>query len=427
MADRPDIGNISYKPSVNIAQAPKTVGPMLFFVTGWVSLAWEAGLLAALRGDVARGAWGSPAVIGLVHGFTLGFLTMTMIGVLTQWVPVVFDVPPIPLSRIYWVWAVYTTGVILFVTGFLWPFPIALALGGILVATAITVMTVFVGGQLRRSKRPGDSMRGALAVSLASLNLAWILGLGMALAWVGWWPWPHFLTWHLVTVLVGWVGLTLLAVQMKLVPMFAMGKMDRVYPAVPVVLAVLGIGVGWTWPWTGTVGREWSAILWGASGLTAVIQVLWVVRTGKSPSRDPVFWGVFVGWLEWLLAAYWVTDHPVWSVFLMLWGAFTFIAAYQSRILPFIVALAIARKLPGPPAKAFFMAQSLNPRRSLSILAGASLLGALAILDGLRYHRAEGFFIAAGVLGMMLIAHIGQLALGIRRGRRERRAVVPKA
>ncbi len=50
------------------------------------------------------------------------------------------------------------------------------------------------------------------------------------------------------------------------------------------------------------------------------------------------------------------------------WGMLTLLFRYQSRIFPFVAAVALARRLPGPTFKAFFMARAMDFQSSWVLL-----------------------------------------------------------
>jgi hypothetical protein len=110
----PDAAN--NKPTINIPHTPPAGGPLLYIGSAYGFLIAAAILLTVYRAQVARGDYGDPRVIMVVHFFTLGFLSMTAMGILTQWIPVVFDVPPLGVKRTAVQFGVYLAGVL----GFAW-------------------------------------------------------------------------------------------------------------------------------------------------------------------------------------------------------------------------------------------------------------------------------------------------------------------
>ena len=62
--------------------------PFRFFITAPIFILLCTGLIAYSGPDLWLGRW-QPPMLALVHGFTLGFLTMVMLGALLQLLPVI--------------------------------------------------------------------------------------------------------------------------------------------------------------------------------------------------------------------------------------------------------------------------------------------------------------------------------------------------
>ncbi len=385
-----------YKPTININQAPPLAGPALFLISAWISL-----MLAAERTITDPQQWrnarlGSDGTLITVHLVTLGFLTMTMFGILYQWIPVVFDRPPVPLKLIIIHWFLYSAGLGLFLLGFSSGRGTLLAAGASVLALSIVVFTSFMGKRLVQSSRKADALTFSLIIALAAINATWIFGLSMALGMAGITVYPNVLSEHLNTAWAGWIVMLVLAVQVKLLPMFSMARMDSLRPGLPIGLAAGGLIMQYV-----AAARPALELLpvlfWLAAGITVLWQLHMLWHHRQSPNRDGVFAGVILGWILWIGAAIALLLHPELSIFLVALGAITFIFSYQSRIIPFLIALFVGRRLPGPVFKTFFMAQRFNSPMLPVISAVWSLALSAAWIGGIQA-RNPGLLEWAGVL-----------------------------
>lgn len=407
-----------YKPSVNIEQAPKLWLPLSFVVLGWFSLLVDGLLLLANRVPIAQQAWSLTEVVLLIHVFTLGFLTMTMMGLLYQWVPVVFDVTPTPPGWGLLQGLVYVASLLTFLDGWFRGDLGEVVTGGVGLATAIVLFTILVASRLALSSRRADTVTFGVYAALGGLNATWILGLILALGLSGivttnptqWIPQ------HILTAAVAWVGTLVFSVQLKLGPMFTMASSDdqRGVP-VPLILAWLGLLL---W-WFGPRGSLLPSILFG----TAAVGAFWFLRLwqdrGKAPTPDRVLWTAQAGWLLWLAASMSIDWAPAVSGILFATGALVLILGYQSRILPFVIALVVARHLPGPPHKAFFLARALgSPWVPLSALLG-SLLTGLSLSVGVASRQSQWVELAGIVLVLTVLFHVGLMLRQVMTGRRQ--------
>lgn len=385
-----------YKPTINIAQAPPLAGPALFLISAWISLVVAATRILTNPQQWQTSHLGSSPTLVTVHLVTLGFFTMTMLGTLYQWVPVVFDRPPVPLKMIVFHWFLYTTGLILFLLGFSLHQGMLLATGASLLAVSLIMFSLLIAKRLIQSSRKTDMLSFSLTVALAALNATWIFGLSMALGMAKITAYPNVLSEHLNTAWAGWIVMLVLAVQIKLLPMFSMSRMDPLRPGLPVALAFSGLLVQYAV--SVLPGLEVVAVFfWAWASLSVLWQLhrLWHHR--QTPHRDGVFAGVVLGWLLWLGAVLSLLFQPELTVFLVGLGAMTFIFSYQSRIIPFLLALFVGRKLPGPVFKTFFMAQRFNSPVLPVITAIWSLVISVLWVIGIE-NQAPGVLAWAGAL-----------------------------
>lgn len=267
-------------------------------------------------------------------------------------------------------------GFILFETGWLSPKPGLQILGAGLLALAIIWFSAMAAERLWRSEKSRDTLFWGLQAAILALNATWVLGGVMAVTRD-----EGLLSYHIATALAGWVGCLVMVVQLKLVPMFAMAKLDRVKSAVPPILLIAGL-LSFYGLRSVPAGRELAPALWVAACLWALGHVGHAIRHRKTARLDPVL-AACLAWMGWTLAAIFVWAGM--GALAVVWGlgaAGLFIVGFQSLILPFMVALAVARRLPGPLFKPYFLAQSLWPRHDLLILALGWLAGLLGFTVG---------------------------------------------
>lgn len=415
----------AYRPSVNVAQAPHPLLVLPFLAAGWVSLVLAGLLSVRFAPLLAQRSFSALPVLGLVHLMTLGFLTTTILGTLQQWIPVVFDVPaldPKVSSRQALIWG---GGLVIFLLGWFVKDVGMVAAGGGIAALGLLLFTILASARMAKSARPRDTIFWTVSGALFALNLVWALGLGMALSWngaaIGLLP-PEVLALHLATALVAWMGLLVMGVELKLVPMFAMASLQNLRVGGPPTLALAGYLSFWFIPWSKDFSTL-AAAFWLAAALWALAQVGWSLRYGKAPRpKDRVFVPVVLAWLLWAAAA-WASPGPGWlAVLLALGGAGLFILGYQSRILPFVVALHIARRLPGPAAKAFFLARSLHTGWGPPAVTLSWLLAVAGFGLGIGQEKAS-YVAAAGTLVVATMAlHLLALAYGVGAGYRRHRS-----
>lgn len=417
--DNPTSNPERYKPSINITQAPNIVAPLLYLGTAYLFLIAGASILFVERVKFSRGAYGAPAVILTVHIFTLGFLSMTAFGILNQWIPVVFDVAALGVRRVVLQLGLFVLGILGFGVGFSYSWWPLVAISGSVLAITILWWSQGVMSQLRQSAKPHDAVYGGILTAVLGLNGVWILGLFMAASFLGWWPEYQVLRVHIATALGAWMGMLVLTVQQKLNPMFSMSKAKGVRFAWPMILVGAGVIVAWIALFTSDRLLSLAGVLWTMGAAVAIIQGVAVLRQGRAKSFDRVFVGVGAGWILLFGAALMsVTISPL-AVILAFWGFFTLILSYQGRILPFIVAVAVAKRLPGPVYKAFFMAQAMHPKNLPVMVGMGGLAGAFLMVWGRLGNRPDWIGASAGIGALLILFQVGSVLLAIREGRRQ--------
>lgn len=256
-------------PGLRYDQAPPFAVPLRFFLTAPLFLL-AAGLVVAVRGEELFASRFSPAALAATHLVTLGFMTMTMLGAMSQILPVLGGVPlPRPRLVAALVHAALTAGTAALASGFLWAAPGLVQAGVLLLGAGFTVFLAAVGIGLARTSNRAATWAG---LALAAAALAMTVGLGLELGAVR--GWGHAAAslaardLHPAWGLLGWTGLLVAVVGFHVVPMF---QMTPPYPALmqrwlaPAVFAMLATA---------------SAVRWGEDSPRASVWLFAAVAIG---------------------------------------------------------------------------------------------------------------------------------------------------
>jgi hypothetical protein len=326
--------------------------PLAFMLTGLVAAVLFA-LAAPVLIPLALIDPQDPHVLALVHVVTLGWVTMTVMGVLYQLVPVLLG------GRLPWPWlaraqfAGYVIGVTLLIGGFWFWRPPLLATGGSLVVTAVGVFIGHLVLTIRRAKRHGlvaAYLYAALTYLAATVTLGLLMALNFAFGF--WGPWGDLLLRpHLLIGISGWLTLTILGVSYRLVPMFAMVRRreDRGswmgFGLINIGLVLVALAVGLGGPeaaiWAGAVffmvglawfGRDYIRMLRARVGpppdatmrlpvvalcylvvavIGAVVQLIWPgIR-----SQEALIYLLLIGWVGQSIVGYFhkILPFVIWN------------------------------------------------------------------------------------------------------------------
>lgn len=207
---------------LSLEQAPPISLPFRFFLTAPL-FGVAAGVLLLILGPEALASRWSPATLALAHLFTLGFLAMVMCGAFLQVLPVLAGVPA-PSARLSGaaVHMLLTTGSAALAWAFLKEAPVFFVAALALLGSGFVVFLGAVGLALLRVKVADPTVKGLVA-AWAALWITQLLGLYLAGAMAGLWSpvqGPLLTDLHLGWGLMGWVGLLLVAVAYRVVPLF---------------------------------------------------------------------------------------------------------------------------------------------------------------------------------------------------------------
>ena len=216
--------------------------PFRFFLTApWFGML--AAMVLLFSGSELWTSHWNPALIGLTHLFTLGFMTMTMLGALFQLLPVLSgeQVPGgTPLA--FAVHLLMVAGVLCLSAGFVFREYFLLGIAVVLLAMALVGFTVAIGRKLVTNIAGGDSIH---ALRLAVVALLVTIGLGCYRALAYLYPLDSTLNLtmlHVSWALLGWVLILIMGISFQVIPMFQVtpdypSRLTRLVP--PVIFAGL--------------------------------------------------------------------------------------------------------------------------------------------------------------------------------------------
>ncbi|CAB1128181.1 conserved membrane protein of unknown function [Candidatus Hydrogenisulfobacillus filiaventi] len=334
----------------NTENAPPLVLPMLFMVTGLAGfLGGLADLLVSGR-DLLQFLFGAPAVLAAVHFFTLGFISMVMMGAMYQLVPVVMNTTVASVSLGYWHYAFYLVGVVLLITGLGVFAPVAMIVGGSSILIGAVLFLVNMARTMARARAwslSGVFLVASLTYLAATVSFGWLLAWNFFHPWLGTGAHTPMLLTHLSLGLAGWFSLTLMGVSYKLLPMFILspGRAPAGRWVFGLLNAALLAVVAGTW-----VAPRTSLGVAGLLGLMGSIAYLVDVGVMVAERRrrqlDPAVRTALAGpvalALWWLLLA-WALLVPSpgrWAaVFFLLFNGWLGLSltGYLQKIVPFLV------------------------------------------------------------------------------------------
>jgi hypothetical protein len=211
--------------------------PFRFFLTApWFGIL--AAMLLLYSGPELWTSHWNPVLIGLAHLFTLGFMTMTMLGALFQLLPVLSG-ERIPGDRpvAFAVHLLMVAGVSCLSAGFVLREYFLLTVAVVLLVMALVGFIVAIGSKLVTNIAGGDSIH---AIRLAVTALMVTLGLGFYRALGYSYPLESTLNLtmlHVCWALLGWVLILIMGVSFQVIPMFQVtpdypSRLTRVIPPV---------------------------------------------------------------------------------------------------------------------------------------------------------------------------------------------------
>jgi hypothetical protein len=288
---------------LQLEQAPPISVPFRFFLSAPIFLVLAAAVLL-WRGPEVLESRLSPAALAVTHLFTLGFMSMAMMGAIMQLLPVLVGAP-IPRPRT--IATISHTGLgfgtLSLAAGFLFGTPWLLKAGTVALGIAFAVFIAAVAISLWRTRVKNSTMRviwlavlSLVATSAFGVTLASSLGWGIALPNVS----IRYL--HPAWGLFGWAGLLAIGVAYQVVPMF---QMTPRYPKLMVkylvatVFLVLALWSAALWIGNGTWGPWASACALALAAAYVVFAAMTIVLQQRRRRRQPdvtlSFWKIGMG------------------------------------------------------------------------------------------------------------------------------------
>lgn len=219
-------------------------------------IAQAGGALILIRsaGDLAEGRFYGPWQLAGAHMLGLAFLSVAILGALLQLVPVVLRRQLATPASAIAVGVMFAGGSWAMAAGFLLERELAVATGGTLVVVAGGAMVALLGRALVGAARAGSLGAPGMALIAATGWFALVLAVGGLMAANFVYPFlsvdrVDLIAAHGAIAMLGWIGGTILAVSLKLAPMFALGhgRRPRLGPAAIVVwhagVAPLALGL----------------------------------------------------------------------------------------------------------------------------------------------------------------------------------------
>ena len=206
---------------LRLDQAPPLDIPLRFFLTAPL-FGMATGVALAVRGGVLLAHPLAPETLALVHGVTLGWVTMVMVGALYQILPVLVGaaVPSISVAR--WVHAGLTGGTVALAaglaTGSPWALGAAVPMLGLALGSAIVQFSIAVW----RARNVAAAAWG-IRLALGGLAIAAAAGSLFAMRQAAGNPLSDRTAWiavHAYWGLAGWIGMLVIGVGSALLPMF---------------------------------------------------------------------------------------------------------------------------------------------------------------------------------------------------------------
>jgi len=262
----------------------------LHFATGL--LCWCAGGLGLvlLSPTLAAGTFLAPAVLGLTHLFTLGWIGMAIVGTLYQLFPAFLGVSARSLPVAWLTYGTLIGGTLLLATGLYTGIPGVLLAGWTVLLVAVFAQAWNLLPARRRSAR--NRLSGwYFSLSHMGLGLALLLVLGRIGSDFGWWTAPRLglLAGHVQLATLGFATLAVVGAGSRMIPMFLGAAPDHERPLewlwrialVGLLLFVGGSGFGvGLLTYSGMLGMALAVVIF-------LTQALGWFRRRAQPGLDP--------------------------------------------------------------------------------------------------------------------------------------------
>jgi hypothetical protein len=402
--------------------------PLRYFLSAPLFAALAAALLW-WSGEAAWSTRWAPQTLALTHLFTLGCLTMCMVGALLQLLPVVSGAAlPRVAALGAWVHALLCAGTLLLAAAFWTQRPALFALA---LAALLPALLLFVGacavGLWHQHPAGAAAVVAAIRPALAALVVTVALGALLAGAYLSTslaaLPLMQLTDLHASWGLLGWVGVLIIGIAFQVVPMF---QVTEPYPpwltgsyATILFLLLVAASIAATLPQAGAA-RAYLLILAVLAGAYALFAVatLWLLAHRKRPVADTttMYWrcamaSLLAAIVLWLApAASGGNSQPLAIGVLLIAGVgWSTISGMLYKIVPFLVwfhaqanQAHARRRLPG--VNKMIPAKRANAQFALHLLALVLLLAACYRPALVRPAAAAALLACAGLWCNLLAA-----------------------
>ncbi len=237
-------------PSFQMAPSFRLVG--LYLSTG-ITIFIVLCLLLAVYSSELKGEFFQGRLLGLTHLTVLGWVSMVIFGALFQLVPVVFEAPLFSEPLAFIQYALFLPGLLGMVLSF-WNFKLGIPLlvSAALTASGFLLFIINVGVTLARAKSrslTGLFIGTGLFYLALTATLGFLLALNLAYPYIVRRDHLDLLKIHAHWGLAGWIGMIIMGVALKLIPMFSLAHGFSTTPAKWAYglfnAGLLGLALGW--------------------------------------------------------------------------------------------------------------------------------------------------------------------------------------
>lgn len=406
--------------------APPLLLPGAHFGVALTALLLGSLGLALVAPEIARGEIFAPRVLAVVHLFTLGWITTSILGALCQFLPVAVGAPIRSQRAAYATLALHASGLALFVGGVLGSAPHVVHVGATLLALGLATFALNLALTLARA-RARDLTFWALALAdvflVATLSLGLVLALNLHTgAFLGA-ARLTVLAVHVHVALAGWVLMVMVGVAHRLLPMFLLSHGSSERPA-QVAVGMLAGGAALLLAPLGELGRTLGGACIALGVCAFLVQAASFYRHRRRRAIDPGMRLALAG-LVGLGAATIVAPVALGHGFasprllsgyllLAIVGAIsTFVAGHYYKIVPFLVWYHRFGPLVGE--RAVPKVAELYSSRAASATVVLATLGTAGMLLGLALASVATVRAGAIVFGAAAVVETVQIALVARR------------
>jgi hypothetical protein len=213
---------------------PPIALPFRFFLTAPLFIILCA-FLVLFSGETLWGSRWHPSMLALTHGFTLGFITMVMMGALLQLLPVIGGVgiakPRLVVDVCH---STLVIGILCLMANFIWPSALLAISSLIFLICSIGVYIVAFAWVLIKKFSQGDSIIG-FRLAMIALFIVLLVGAALLSQNIGFTSintmGKTLTNSHALFGLVGWGSLLIISVSFQVLPMF------HVAPSFPKIIS----------------------------------------------------------------------------------------------------------------------------------------------------------------------------------------------